>query len=142
MPCRYLTNLLLPFLKIRESKAYIKQTKSVIDNVEKILFESSENKSLSNKVARPAYDLFLRETEYGDRIIERVHDLGQQSRFMYAAARLFQIYAALSIGAIILKMIFSRTHYTFHRWENLISRSYTSTTYMWLFSCIHLLFCG
>ncbi len=103
----FLGFILLPFLKIRESKAYIKQTNSVINNVGSIIAQACESDDIGKKIARPAYDLFLREIPNGDRIISRIHDLGQQSRFMYAAARLFQMFALLPLVAAIIKATFT-----------------------------------
>jgi len=92
--------VLMPHLRIRESRKYLSETKSVINSVAKLLGGSRR----ANNLARPAYDLFLREIPHGDRIIERVHDLGQQARFMFALSRTFAILLVMAVIAAAIKI--------------------------------------
>jgi len=94
--------ILIPHLRIRESAVYYKETSQIITLVGSLITDQTK---IAEKLARPAYDLFLREIPNGDRIITRIHDLGQQIRFMYALSRLFAIYSLLLGVTGLLKII-------------------------------------
>lgn len=91
----------LPWMRIRESKSYLLETKQVIANVESILGVTQNDKRLG----RPAYDYFLRAIPNGSGVLERVHDLGTQARLLFAISRLWCVVAAMLPVALAMRAV-------------------------------------
>gem|GEM_PF-6147418 len=106
--------IVLPFIRLTKVKFYKEETESVISAVELIINKTIQNIEISSKISRPIYDLFLRIDERSDALIKRIHDLDQQSRFIYSLSRLFFLYSLLLPSAFLLKLILIYTEIDYY----------------------------
>jgi len=106
----YILSLLLgftlqPVMRLTKNKFYINETTSVICCAKMMLMKYHINEEKSALLARPVYDLFLRESSSSEYLTKRIHDLDLQSRFIYSLSRLFLIASIMLIIAIVLKFV-------------------------------------
>lgn len=97
---------IFPLIRLTKYEFYYKGNQSVIDCVESILIKNNIEEGKANQLARPAYDLLLRESPNASNLTTRIHDLDFQARFIYSLHWLFFSFSILLIIAFILKFIF------------------------------------
>jgi hypothetical protein len=97
---------IFPFMRLTKYELYYKGNQSVIGCVESILDKNNIGKEKAEKLARPVYDLFLREAPNAANLTKRIHDLDLQARFLYSLHWLFFSFSIFLIIALILKYSF------------------------------------
>lgn len=94
--------VLMPHVYIIDAPVYKSRTEAVVTEFGHLL---TTDPSIAERIARPAYDLFLREIPNAELVIERVHALGEQKRLFYSLSRLFFLSSRLFYVAGIARLL-------------------------------------